>query len=79
MMPNGKASAATPKVAGEENVELKNMMASKPSPPPEEDIMHLARIGDVGAVRKLFESGKFNSSYADNEGITPLHVRSLPM
>ena len=43
-----------------------------------EDIMQLARIGDVEAVRPLLQSGKFTADYADKEGITPLHVRTPP-
>jgi hypothetical protein len=39
-----------------------------------EDIMQLARLGDVGAVQALFDSGKVAPSYRDGEGITPLHV-----
>lgn len=44
--------------------------------PVEEDIMQLARLGEVAAVQKLFESKKFNAKYKDEEGITPLHVCS---
>jgi len=42
--------------------------------PIEEDIMQLARLGEVGAIQKLFESGNFDASYRDEQGITPLHV-----
>lgn len=41
---------------------------------PEDDIMQFARTGDVPAMEKLFESGEFDATYADDEGITPLHV-----
>lgn len=41
---------------------------------PEKDIMQLARIGDIVAMEKLFESGEFDATYSDDEGITPLHV-----
>lgn len=44
--------------------------------PVEEDIMQLARLGEIGAIQKLFDSGKYDATYADEEGITPLHVRS---
>lgn len=40
-----------------------------------EDIMQLARIGDVEAVRSLLSAEKFTAAHKDNEGITPLHVR----
>lgn len=50
--------------------------ASTAQPPPEEDIMQFARTGDVPAMEKLFESGEFDATYVDDEGITPLHVRT---
>lgn len=45
-----------------------------PPPAPELDIMQFARTGDVPGMEKLFESGEFDATYADGEGITPLHV-----
>lgn len=41
---------------------------------PEMDIMQIARIGDVAAMEKLFESEKYDATYCDDEGITALHV-----
>ena len=41
---------------------------------PEPDIMQLARVGDIPAMQKLFEAGDIDATYADNDGITPLHV-----
>jgi ankyrin repeat protein len=41
----------------------------------EEDIMQLARLGDIPAMEKLFESKGYDATYMDDEGITPLHVR----
>lgn len=87
---NGKASAAPPQPTTD--VELKNMTASngngngngageiaRPPLPIESDIMQLARLGEIGAMQKLFDSKKFNAKYKDEEGITPLHVsRSAP-
>jgi len=55
-------------------VELKEMAPVKPSIPVEEDIMQLARLGEIGAIQKLFDSGKFDANYKDEQGITPLHV-----
>ena len=40
----------------------------------EEDIMQCARLGETGLIKKLFDSGKFDAKYKDEEGITPLHV-----
>jgi hypothetical protein len=61
---------------GEQHVELDDMASAKPSLPIEEDIMQLARLGEIGAIQKLFDSGKFDANYADEQGITPLHVRA---
>lgn len=53
---------------------MKDMAPAKPPIPVEEDIMQLARLGEIGAIQKLFESGKFDANYKDEQGITPLHV-----
>jgi ankyrin repeat protein len=53
------------------------MGAKKPSLAVEEDIMQLARLGEIGAIQKLFDSGKFDVSYADEQGITPLHWAAI--
>jgi hypothetical protein len=71
------ASAATPpeqtaRATGEH--ELEDMADKKPSLPVEEDIMQLARLGEIAAIQKLFDSGKFDATYKDEQGITPLHV-----
>ena len=73
---NGKAGAASPKVTGGDNVELENMEASgdEIKLPLHEDIMQLARLGEIGPVQKLFDEGKYTVDYKDEEGITPLHV-----
>ena len=42
--------------------------------PLHEDIMQLARLGEVGPIQTLFDEGKYDAKYADEEGITPLHV-----
>lgn len=79
---NGKASAAPPQTSTD-SVELKNVSAGKgngagetarPPLPIESDIMQLARLGEIGAMQKLFDTKKFNAKYKDDEGITPLHV-----
>lgn len=44
----------------------------------EEDIMQLARLGDIPAMEKLFESQGYDATYTDEEGITPLHVGLPP-
>ena len=76
LMPNGKAAAAAPKLSDDDNVELADMLPTGPVNP-EDDIMQLARLGDIQGIEKLYETGKFDATYADEEGITPLHVLHL--
>lgn len=72
---NGKAAPAAPKLTDDEhNVEMKSMQPSGLEAPVNEDIMQLARLGDIPAVQKLFDDGTFEATYCDSEGITPLHV-----
>lgn len=68
---NGKAAPAPPILSGDGNIELQDVPIKLPI---EEDIMQLARLGEVGAIQTLFDSGRFNAKYKDEEGITPLHV-----
>ena len=42
-----------------------------------EDIMQLARLGEIGPIRTLFEQGKYDATFKDHEGITPLHVSTM--
>ncbi len=77
IMLNGKASAAAPKLSGnDDHVEMKSMLSSGPESQPDEDIMQLARVGNIPAIQKLFDVKKFHPTYCDAEGITPLHVCS---
>ena len=62
-------------VGGDHQVELEDMADKQPSLPIEEDIMQLARLGEIAAIQKLFDGGKFDATYRDEQGITPLHVR----
>jgi hypothetical protein len=73
-MPNGKATAAAPKLSDDDHVELSDILPAGPALTPEEDIMQLARLGDIPAIERLYDSGKYDASYCDEEGITPLHV-----
>lgn len=59
------------------DVEMKSLHpeASKTPIPLGEDVMQLARMGEVGAMRELFAAKKFTPNHRDEEGITPLHVR----
>lgn len=71
---NGKASLASPRLSGNANMELDNMDSSEVKLALHDDIMQLARLGEIGPIQKLFEDGKFNAKFEDREGITPLHV-----
>ena len=74
-------AAATPSTSQEDAAndhELEQMTDRKPPLPVEEDLMQLARLGEIGAIQKLFDSGKFDATYKDEQGITPLHVGRLP-
>lgn len=42
--------------------------------PLHQDIMQLARLGEIGPIQTLFDEGKYSATYKDAEGITPLHV-----
>jgi palmitoyltransferase ZDHHC13/17 len=72
-MPNGKAAAAAPELSHDGHVEMEDMGPAQ-AVKPEEDIMQLARLGDIQGIEHLFDSGKFDATYCDEEGITPLHV-----
>lgn len=74
---NGKGSLVSPKLSGIANMELDNMDPSEAKLPLHDDIMQLARLGEIGPIQKLFEDGKFVAQYGDREGITPLHVSEI--
>lgn len=71
---NGTASASPNKPAPNDHVELRDMPGAEATVSDEDDLMQLARLGDVGRIQKLFDEGKFTPAYRDAEGITPLHV-----
>ncbi|KAI9803284.1 MAG: hypothetical protein M1825_002075 [Sarcosagium campestre] len=74
----GKAAAAAPVVSNDtQDVELKSIQGDERSVPLEEDIMQLARLGEIGPIKNLFDSGKFDIQYKDDEGITPLHWAAI--
>lgn len=59
---------------GHQHVELEDMGDKNPALPIEGDLMQLARLGEIGAIQKLFDGGKYDATYADEQGITALHV-----
>lgn len=77
-----KATAASPKL-NKDNMEMGTVQPAadasaqqptQPDVPAEDDIMQLARLGDVSAMEQLFAKGEHDATYTDDEGITPLHV-----
>ncbi|PSN69248.1 palmitoyltransferas-like protein akr1 [Corynespora cassiicola Philippines] len=62
---------------GDQHVELEDMADKKPALPLEEDIMQLARLGEIAAIQKLFDSGRYDATYKDEQGITPLHWAAI--
>lgn len=58
-------------------MELERRSPSEDKLPLHEDIMQLARLGEIEPVKQLFEDGKFDAQYQDREGITPLHWAAI--
>ena len=77
VLANGKAGAAPPKVTEGGDLELTGLEDGPTTDklPLHEDVMQLARLGEIGPIQKLFEEGRYSATYKDDEGITPLHVR----
>lgn len=40
----------------------------------DDDIMQLARLGETAEIKRLYDDGRYDAKYQDDEGITPLHV-----
>lgn len=74
---SGKSAIASPQVTENENMELENIDGASPEAklPLHQDIMQLARLGEIPPIRTLFEEGKYSPKYKDEQDITPLHVR----
>jgi palmitoyltransferase ZDHHC13/17 len=73
--PQASSSASSsPGKDGLDKVELSDLDASPPRLPVEQDLMQLARLGELRGVQRLFDSGKFNAKSTDEQGITALHV-----
>ena len=76
-MPQAKASPASPKTTESEDAgHASSGEKEEEKLPLHEDIMQLARLGEVGPIQTLFDQGKYDARYKDHEGITPLHVSS---
>lgn len=70
----GIVASVPPKVTTDPSMEMENMDQGEAKLPLHEDIMQLSRLGEIGPIQKLFESGKVGPDFHDEEGITPLHV-----
>lgn len=62
---------------GLDRVELSDLDSSPPQLPVEQDLMQLARLGELRGIQKLFDSGRYNARSTDDQGITALHVRRM--
>ncbi|KAK3331795.1 Palmitoyltransferase AKR1 [Cercophora scortea] len=71
--PSSKSDTATPKLNNE--MELGNLPGDASQP--QNDIMQMARIGDIAGMEKLFATGDYDATYTDDEGITPLHWAAI--
>lgn len=60
-------------------VELSDLDASPPRLPVEQDLMQLARLGELRSIQKLLDSGRYTARSTDEQGITALHVRIWPL
>jgi len=72
-----KASSSansTPSKDGLDKVELSDLEASPPRSAVEQDLMQLARLGELRSIQRLFDTGKHNARSTDEQGITALHV-----
>lgn len=74
--PSSSASDS-PGKDGLDKVELSDLDASPPRLPVEQDLMQLARLGELRSIQRLFDSGKYNAKSTDEQGITALHVRTV--
>ena len=77
-MPNSGSSAASPNMEEQAAAKSKELDNPDGKLPLHEDIMQLARLGEIGPIQRLLEDGKYDAAYKDEEGITPLHVSYLP-
>jgi hypothetical protein len=72
---NSGSATNSPGKDGLERVELSDLEASPPQLPVEQDLMQLARLGELRGIQKLFDSGRYSAKSTDEQGITALHVR----
>jgi protein AFG1 len=76
MRKDSGSAPSSPTHDGLDKVELSDLEATPPQLPIEQDLMQLARLGELRAIQKLFDSGRYTARSTDEQGITPLHVRT---
>ncbi|KAK5720428.1 palmitoyltransferase akr1 [Elasticomyces elasticus] len=76
-----KASSSASSLAdnkdGLDKVELSDLESSPPRLPVEQDLMQLARLGELRSIQRLFDSGSYNAKSIDEQGITALHWAAI--
>lgn len=73
-----KASGSANSSTGKDELERVELNDLDGTPAPlsvEDDLMQLARLGELRPIQKLFDSGRYNAKSTDEQGITALHVR----
>lgn len=73
-MPNTEPSKVASPRMNLESVELGERRPAEVKLPLHEDVMQLARLGELAPIQKLFDEGSIRADLRDDEGITPLHV-----
>lgn len=74
IQPTSKSTKADPQVNSDLEMGSLPNGNDKSNGEVDADIMQIARIGDIPAMEALFEKTEFDATYADDEGITALHV-----
>ncbi|KAK4890207.1 palmitoyltransferase akr1 [Elasticomyces elasticus] len=76
-----KASSSASSLAdnkdGLDKVELSDLESSPPRLRVEQDLMQLARLGELRSIQRLFDSGTYNAKSIDEQGITALHWAAI--
>ncbi|KAK5127824.1 hypothetical protein LTR85_004940 [Meristemomyces frigidus] len=75
--PASSSASDSPGKDGLDKVELSDLDASPPRLPVEQDLMQLARLGELRSIQRLFDSGKYNAKSTDEQGITALHWAAI--
>ena len=78
MSERARSPSATSSKDGLDKVELSDLDSSPPRQlPVEQDLMQLARLGELRSIQKLFDSGKYSARSTDEQGITALHWAAI--